>query len=193
MTTVLGPPHAGAPAPPAFPPFPPPPPPVGPGRAVVGASVAALVVAFAASGLATAAWMTSSKAPSSSVVVPWSPPTPSSEQVAAARTKACELWGISATTMDDATNAVAHAPADWNDPVTQEALAKEARVILVESAYLRRELPTSTPAAIRAGIDDYLAASSDMENATTHRKGSLRNAAIERANGAEEKVNAACR
>lgn len=193
MTTVLGPPHAGAPAPPALPPFPPPPPPVGPGRAVVGASVAGLVVALAATALATAAWMTSSQAPSSRVVVPWSPQTPSSEQVAAARTKACELWGISATTMDDATNAVAHAPADWNDPVTQEALAKEARVILVESAYLRRQLPTDTPAAIRAGIDDYLAASSDMENATTHRKGSLRNAAIERANSAEEKVNAACR
>jgi hypothetical protein len=95
--------------------------------------------------------------------------------------------------MDDATNAVAHAPADWNDPGTQEALAKEARVILVESAYLRRDLPADTPAAIRSGLDDYLAASSDMGNATTHRKGSLRNAAIARANTAEEKVNAACR
>lgn len=193
MTTVLGPLHAGTPAPPTLPPFPTsPPPPVGPGRGAVGASVAVLVVAAAAAALATVAWMTPSAA-TSTVVVPWSPATPSSDQVAAARAKACELWGLSATTMDDATNAVAHAPADWNDPGTQEALAKEARVILVESAFLRRELPIDTPAAIRSAIDDYLAASSDMENATTHRKGSLRDAAIERANTAEAKVNAACR
>ncbi|MCA4761696.1 hypothetical protein KXD96_27430 [Mycobacterium sp. SMC-2] len=95
--------------------------------------------------------------------------------------------------MDAATNAVAHAPADWNDPVTQEALANEARVILVESAYLRAQLPAETPAAIRSGINDYLAASSDMEDATTHRKGSLRNTAIGKANTAEGKVNTACR
>lgn len=193
MTTVLGPLHAGTPAPPTLPPFPTsPPPPVGPGRGAVGASVAVLVVSAAAAALATVAWMTPSTA-TSTVVVPWSPATPSSDQVAAARAKACELWGLTATTMDDATNAVAHAPADWNDPGTQEALANEARVILVESAFLRGELPVDTPAAIRSGIDDYLAASSDMENATTHRKGSLRDAAIGRANTAEAKVNAACR
>ncbi|ORJ54313.1 hypothetical protein B5M45_27130 [Mycobacterium simiae] len=152
-----------------------------------------LALSVAAAALAVVAFMTPSKAPSTTVVLPWSPPAPSADQVTAARTRACELWGNAATTMDDATNAVAHAPADWNDPVTQEALANEARVILVESAYLRRELPAGTPAAIRSGIDDYLAASSDMEDATTHRKGSLRNAAIGRANTAEDKVNAACR
>lgn len=192
MTATLHSPQAGTPLPPAFPPRQLPPP-AGPGRVAVGGTAAALVVAVGAAVLAAVAWMTPSKVPVSTVVAPWSPPAPSSDQVAAARTKACQVWGITATAMDAATNAVAHAPADWNDPGTQEALANEARVILVESAYLRRELPADTPATIRSGIDDYLAASSDMENATTHRKGSLRNAAIGRANTAEDKVNAACR
>ncbi|MCA2304847.1 hypothetical protein JF770_14865 [Mycobacterium intracellulare] len=157
------------------------------------AAAAALVVTLGAAALAAIASMTPSNAPVTTVVVPRVPPAPSADQVAAARTKACEVWGITATAMDAATNAVAHAPANWNDPGTQEALANEARVILVESAYLRTELPADTPAAIRSGINDYLAASSDMENATTNRKGSLRNAAIGRANTAEDKVNAACR
>ncbi len=90
-------------------------------------------------------------------------------------------------------NLVAHTPGDWNAPDMQEALANEARVIAVEGAYLRRALPDHTPAAIRSGIEDYLAASFDMENATTHRQGTSRNAAIDRANAAEDRVNAACR
>ena len=95
--------------------------------------------------------------------------------------------------MDKATNAVAHAPKNWNAPETQEALANEARVIMVESAYLRRQLPAETPADVRSGIDEYLDASFDMENATAHRKGTARDAAINRANEAESKVTAACR
>lgn len=193
MTTVLGPPQAGAPAPPALPaPFPLPPPPVGPGRGVIGASVAGLVVALAAATLAAVAWMTTPKVPVSTVVTPWSPPAPSSEQVAAARTRACEVWGRAASAIDDAANAVTHAPADWNAPETQDALTNEARVTLAESAYLRRELPAYTPAAIREGIDDYLAANIEKEHFTTHRRGTARDAAIDRVNAAEDKVKAAC-
>ena len=80
--------------------------------------------------------------------------------------------------MDEATNGVARAPKNWNAPETQEALANEARVIMVESAYLRRQLPAETPAEVRAGIDEYLGASVDMEDATAHRKGTARDAAI---------------
>ncbi|OBK15278.1 hypothetical protein A9W96_08835 [Mycobacterium sp. 1245852.3] len=75
----------------------------------------------------------------------------------------------------------------------QDALANEARVTLVEREYLYRELPANTPVAIRSGINDYMAASVDMENATAHRKGTARDAAIDRANAAEGQVNAACR
>lgn len=127
------------------------------------------------------------------VVVPWSPPAPSADQVAAARTKACELWGRTASVMDGASNAVAHTPGDWNTPAVQDALANEARVTLVESEYLHRELPVDTPVAIRSGINDYLTASFDLENATTHRKSAARDAAIDRLNAAEGVVNAACR
>ncbi|EUA86280.1 putative membrane protein [Mycobacterium ulcerans str. Harvey] len=138
-------------------------------------------------------WVAPSGGAVSTVVVPWSPPSPSAAEVAAARTQACKLWGITASAMDDASNLVAHTPGDWNAPDMQEALANEARVIAVEGAYLRRALPDHTPAAIRSGIEDYLAASFDMENATTHRQGTSRNAAIDRANAAEDRVNAACR
>lgn len=95
--------------------------------------------------------------------------------------------------MDEATNAVAQAPKSWNDPGTQEALANEARVILVESAYLRSNLPADTPADIRAGIEQYVTASADMEDATTRRKGAARDEAIRKANDAESTVTAACR
>jgi hypothetical protein len=95
--------------------------------------------------------------------------------------------------MDTATNAVAHAPKNWNAPETQEALTNEARVVMVESAYLHRHLPAETPKDVRMGIDEYLEASIDMENATAHRKGTARDAAIDRANEAESKITAACR
>ncbi|BCO49539.1 MULTISPECIES: hypothetical protein [Mycobacterium] len=150
----------------------------------------AAVVAVALAGIGLA---TSSKGAVNTVVVPWSPPPPTADQVAAARAKACELWGRTASVMDGATNAVAHTPGDWNTPAVQDALANEARVTLVEREYLYRELPANTPVAIRSGINDYMAASVDMENATAHRKGTARDAAIDRANAAEGKVNAACR
>jgi hypothetical protein len=95
--------------------------------------------------------------------------------------------------MDEASTAVAGAPKDWNAPETQQALAHEARVIMVESSYLRHHLPSATPTDVRAGIDEYLAASIDMENATAHRQGKTRDAAIDRANEAESKVTAACK
>ncbi|MEB3980167.1 hypothetical protein OQ968_02690 [Mycobacterium sp. 663a-19] len=113
--------------------------------------------------------------------------------MAAARTTACQLWSTSANVMDEASTAVARAPKDWNAPETQQALTDEARIVMVESSYLRHHLPSATPSDVRAGIDEYLAASIDMENATAHRQGKTRDAAIDRANEAEGKVTAACR
>lgn len=188
MTGTLHSAPTGTPLPPAFPPVLP----AGPGRVAVVGSAAALVVALGAAVLAGVTVMTPSKPPVNTVVAPWSPPEPSSDQAAAARTKACQVWGGAASAIDDAANAVTRAPADWNAPAMQDALTNEARVTLVESAYLRRELPAETPATIRSGIDDYLAANIDKENATTHRRGTARDAAIDRVNAAEGKVNAAC-
>ncbi|VBA33185.1 hypothetical protein LAUMK4_05899 [Mycobacterium persicum] len=183
----------GTALPSVVPPMLPPPRAAGPSRAMVWGSAAALLVALSAAVITGVAWVSSSTSRANTVVVPWSPPAPSADQIAKARSKTCAAWAVTVPAMDDATNAVAHAPADWNDAATQEALAHEARVILVESAYLRHEMPSETPEAIRSGINDYLAASFDMENATVHRKGTARNEAIGRANAAEAKVNAACR
>jgi hypothetical protein len=163
-----------------------------PGRGILLGAAAALVATFAAAVIAGVSLARPSTSPVNTVITPWAPATPSAPQVAAARTQACKLWGITASAMDDATNAVAAAPADWNNPATQEALTNEARVILVESVYLRREVPHDAPAEIRTGINDYLAASFDMENATAHRQGTARDAAIDRANAAEDIVNTAC-
>jgi hypothetical protein len=163
----------------------------GPRRVVIAAAAVSLVASLGSVAIAGISWATAH--PGS---VPGTPstaaPAPNAGQVAAARTKACQLWSTSANLMDVATNAVARAPKSWSAPETQEALATEARLIMVESAYLRHNLPAETPADVRAGIDEYLGASVDMENATAHRKGTARDAAIHRANEAENKVTLAC-
>ena len=186
MTAVLYPPQLG-PAQSSYPP----PTARGPSRAVVGAAVISLLASLASVTLAAITWTT---APSGSKAVVQTPAStqPDASKVAAARSKACQLWSSSANVMDDATNAVAQAPADWHSAATQEALANEARVISVESNFLLRQLPADTPAEIRSGIGEYVTASFDMENATTHRKGTARDTAIHRANEAENKVTAAC-
>ncbi len=164
----------------------------GPGWRLTWAAAGALVAAGAAAVIAGIELATPSEGPVRTVVVPWSPPAPSADQVASARTKACQLWGTAASAIDNASNAAGDAPRGWDDPIKQEALANEARVILVESAYLSRELPAETPAAIRSGINEYIAANFDQENATVHRQGPAVDAAINRANAAEGQVNAAC-
>jgi len=187
MTTVLYPPQLGQ----VQSPHPPQRNAAGPSRVVIGAAVVSLIASLGAATVAGISWATAH--PGS---VPGTPstaaPAPNAGLVAAARTKACQLWSTSANLMDEATNGVARAPKNWNAPETQEALANEARVIMVESAYLRRQLPAETPADVRAGIDEYLGASVDMEDATAHRKGTARDAAIHRANAAENKITAAC-
>lgn len=189
MTTVLHPPQLG----PAQSPYPPPPPTAaGPSRAVIAAALLSLIVSLGAATVAGISWATAHSGTTHSA--PTSVASrPDAGQVAAARTKACQLWNRSANVMDAASTAVARAPKDWNAPETQQALADEARIVMVESAYLRHHLPAETPSEVRAGIDEYLAASFDMENATAHRQGKTRDAAIDRANEAESKVNAACR
>lgn len=189
MTTALHPPQLG----PAPQPYPTPPPVAGsPSRTTIGAAVVSLVASVGAMTVAGIGWTTahSSSAHSQTASATVAPDV---GQIAAARTKACEMWRTSANLMDNATNAVAQAPKNWNAPETQEALAAEARLVVVESAYLRYNLPAETPSDVRATIDEYLSASADMENATTHRKGSARDAAISQANQAESKITTACR
>jgi hypothetical protein len=189
MTTVLHPPHLG----PAQSPYPPPASmAAGPNRAVIAAALVSLVASLGSVTVAGISWATAHSDSTHTATTP-AASAPDAGQVAAARTKACRLWSTSANVMDEATNAVAQAPKNWNASETQQALTDEARVIMVESAYLRHHVPAETPSDVRMGIDEYLGASIDMENATAHRKGTARDAAINRANEAESKVTAACR
>jgi hypothetical protein len=184
MTAVLHPPQAGH----THSTYPPHSVAAGPSRLVVGAAAVSLIASLGAATFAGISWASthSGSAPTSTTT------SPNAGAVAAARAEACQRWSRSANLMDKASTAVAQAPKNWNALETQEALADEARVIMVESAYLRHNLPAETPADVRAGIDEYLGASLDMENATSHRKGTDRDAAIDRANEAESKVAAAC-
>lgn len=186
MTAVLHPPQAGH----THSTYPPHPVAAGPSRLVVGAAAVSLIASLGSATFAGISWASthSGSAPATTSATT----SPNAGAVAAARTEACQMWSRSANLMDKASTVVAQAPKNWNAPETQEALADEARVIMVESAYLRHNLPAETPPDVRAGIDEYLGASLDMENATTHRKGTDRDAAIDRANEAENKVTAAC-
>ena len=126
MTTVLHPPQLG----PAQSPHPPPRPmAAGPSRVVIGAALVSLAASLGSVTVAGISWATAHSG-SNPAATTSAASAPDAGQVAAARTKACQLWGTSANAMDIATNAVAHAPKDWNAPETQEALADEARVII---------------------------------------------------------------
>lgn len=120
-------------------------------------------------------------------------PTFTTEQIAAAKKQACAAWDIAATKLVAVATDVAHAPHGWNDPVKREAVAAEARTILVEIAYLRTQLSPATPAELAMPIHEYVVASFDQENATLHLKGSARNEAIDRGNAAADRVDAVCR
>jgi hypothetical protein len=119
-------------------------------------------------------------------------PTFTTEQIAAAKKQACAAWDVTATKLVAAATDVADAPRGWNDPVKREAVAAEARAILVEIAYLRTQLSAATPPELTIPIHEYVVASFDQENATLHLKGSARNEAIDRGNAAAGRVDAVC-
>lgn len=189
MTSVLHPSQLR----PAQAPSPPPPSGAGsPSRLVIGAAVVSLTASLGAAIVAGISW-TPAHSGSTNGRTATVAPAPDAGEVVAARSTACQLWSTSANLMDEATNAVARAPKNWSAPETQEALSDEARVVMVETAFLRHNLPAETPSDVRAGINEYTSASVDMEDATAHRKGPARDAAINRANQAESKITAACR
>lgn len=160
-------------------------------RGVVAAWIA--VAAAAASVTVSAVNMsTPQAAPLHTVVVPAGPVTYTADQIAAAKQQTCAAWKTASAQMAEASNAAADAPPNWSNPVTQNALASEARTTLAETAYLRSQIGDATPAELTGPIHDYLAASIDMEHWTMRRNGPNRHDAISRSNIAANKVDAAC-
>ena len=126
------------------------------------------------------------------VVVPPGPSTYTAAEIGSAKQQACAAWLTASTAMAQASNAAADAPRGWDDPAKQEALANEARVALTQTAYLQSRVGPATPPEVAGPIHDYVVATFDQEEATMRRMGSLVDAAIDRANAATDKVNAAC-
>jgi len=125
-------------------------------------------------------------------VVPPAPPTFTPAEVTAAKQQACAAWNTATTSSARAGDAVTNAPKDWNNPVTQDAIALEARTNVTEGAYLRQQVGPATPPEIALPIHNYLVAISDQEDATMRRMGTQVDAAIDRENAATDEVNAAC-
>lgn len=163
----------------------------GPRRGVVAAWVA---VGAAAAAVAVSAVNVSTPraAPVHTVVVPAGPATYTADQVSAAKQQTCAAWKVTSARMSEASTAAAATPQDWNNPQAQQALAAEARITLTESAYLRSQVSEATPPELTGPISDYLVASFDMEHWTMRRKGTQRDAAIDRGNAAANKVDAVC-
>jgi hypothetical protein len=131
-------------------------------------------------------------APLHTVIVPAGPTTYSSDQIAAAKQQTCAAWKVTSARMSEASAAAAATPQDWNNPQAQQALAAEARITVAESEYLRNQVSEATPPELTGPISDYLVASFDMEHWTMRRRGTQRDAAIDRGNAAANKVDAAC-
>lgn len=159
------------------------------GRGTLLAAAGAVIVSAIAAAVSAAALATPAKVPVHTVIVS---ATFTAEQIGAAKKQACDAWAIASEVLAQAATAVADAPRGWTDPVKQQALAAEARSTLVETAYLRSNIRPETPAELRKPLDDYLVATSDQEDATTHMRGHARNDAIDRVNDATERANVVC-
>lgn len=158
-------------------------------RLVLASAWVAVVVCGAAAAISAFTLAQPTARPVHTVLVS---PTFTTEQIAAAKKRACAAWDVTATKLDAAATDVANAPHGWNDPVKREAVAAEARAILVEIAYLRTQLSPATPEELTIPIHEYIVASFDQENATLHLKGSARVEAIRRGNAAAARLDAVC-
>lgn len=156
--------------------------------ALAGAWLAVIVCGLAAAVSGFALWQPTVR-PVNTVIVS---PSFTSEEIAASKKRACDAWNPVATRLAEAGGDVAHAPRGWNDPVKREAVATEARVTLVETAYLQTQLDPATPQQLSQPIHDFFVATYDMENETLHLRGRARNEAIDRINAAVDRVDAVC-
>ena len=191
MTTYTAPPLSTEYAPPSTDDFPPVPTGARPRSALVGA-VTALVIAGGAAVFSAVMLVRPAPAALHTVIVP--PPTPvySAAEVTAASERACVAWSIAGESMARASSAAADAPRSWDDPVTRDAHGYEARTALIESEFLASQVGPAVRPELAGAIHEYLVAAFDQEDATMHKMGTQVDAAVDRGNGAVDRVNAAC-
>ena len=165
------------------------------GGATLVAALAVLLIAGAAVAYAAVSlgWQ---QAAAHHTVVTVPPPGPvySPEEVQAAKAKACAVWNTGSLAVGAASRDVAATPKDWNDPVTQRAVAAEARTALVESALMRASMEPATPPDVRALINEYIDGGFAVEDAELHQQGKRVDAlvAAQNASGLVTRIEGVC-
>ncbi|WP_146212919.1 hypothetical protein [Mycolicibacterium mucogenicum] len=126
---------------------------------------------------------------------PPKPPTSpayTASEVNAAKVKACAAWDASAVAMTSAGNSVAQLPPSWDGPEQMKALANEARVTLVETAYMRTQVDPATPESVRSSIERYNALTFAQQDAVAHRLGTRVDKLIDEQNVVVKQLESLC-
>ena len=120
-------------------------------------------------------------------------PASSAADAATATKNACDAWNVASAAMVSARQPFIDAPANWDDPITVNALAQAQSGILTQVEYLRQHVAPVTPREVAGPIDDYIAANIDLVALDgQHRSAAIANAAADRGAAAAAKIRAAC-
>ena len=119
-------------------------------------------------------------------------PTYTASEINAAKVKACSAWDASAVAMTSAGNSVAQLPPSWDGPEQMKALANEARVTLVETAYMRTQIDPATPESVRSSIERYNALTVAQQDAVAHRLGTAVDKLIDEQNVVVKQLESLC-
>lgn len=113
-------------------------------------------------------------------------------EINAAKVKACAAWDASAVAMTSAGAPIAQLPPNWDGPEQIKARDSEARVTLVETAYMRAQLDPATPESVRSSIEQYNALSFARQDAVAHRLGKLEDKLIDDQNLVVKQLESLC-
>ncbi len=113
-------------------------------------------------------------------------------EINAAKVKACAAWATSAEAMTAASNLVGATQPGWDNPDRIRARANDARVTLIETAYMRTQLDPAMPDPLRSSIERYNALSFALQDATAHRLGRLEDKVIDEQNVVVKQLESLC-
>jgi hypothetical protein len=119
-------------------------------------------------------------------------PAYSPDEVQAAKVKACTAWDSGARAIGAASRTAAAAPKDWNDPATQAAVTAEARVSLVQTAFIRSQVSAATPPELATGIERYNVLTIALQDAEVRHLGRTHDALIDEQSALIDKLDGAC-
>lgn len=119
-------------------------------------------------------------------------PAHTASEINAAKVKACAAWATSAGAMTTASNLVGATQPGWDNPDRIRARANDARVTLVETAYMRTQLDPATPDPLRSSVERYNALSFALQDATAHRLGKLEDKIIDEQNIVVKQLESLC-